>query len=300
MRPDILSTIKKLSKDTYQSAVSHDISLHGAAIAFYTIFSIAPLIIIILGLTAIFLGEQQSITLFSRYLEELLGASIARSLLSFAQDTHRQTSGIIATIVATLILLYGATKMLTQLKKTLNTVWSVSNPAMSSVKAYLFNRAIALTTIFLLTGLFIASLVLEGGINFFSGLFLPYVPDVFIPFLKLISSFLSILMTVLFFTLLFKILPDIRARWKDIIVGGCVTTILFLIGKYAIGFYLASDMLQAGYKAAGSFVIFLIWIYYNVQIVLIGAEFTQVYTKEYGKKLRPARRAKFIEADESA
>lgn len=294
MPENLLSTIQRLVKETYKSANAHDVALHGAAIAFYTIFSIAPLIIIILGLTTIFLGEHQSISLFSSYLEQLLGGPIADSLIKFADETHRKTGSLVATIIATVLVLYGATRMLTQLKKTLNTIWGITNPRLSTVKLYLFNRAVALAMILLLTGLFIASLILEGGINFFSNIFLPYLPEVLLPLLKVISSLLSILMTVIFFALLFKILPDINARWKDIFVGACVTTILFLIGKYAIGFYLASDALQPGYKAAGSFVIFLIWIYYNVQIVLIGAEFTQVYTKSLGKNLRPSRFSEFI------
>jgi membrane protein len=184
--------------------------------------------------------------------------------------------------------------VITQLKNALNKIWGITNPKISSVVLYIFNRFLALITILVLAALFIASLLLEGGMTFFTGLFLPYLPDVFTPFLKLASSLLSILITIFFFTLTFKHLPDVHARWRDIFVGACITTVLFLIGKYLVGFYLASGSLQLTYKAAGSLVVFLIWIYYNIQIVLIGAEFTQVYTKRFGKDLRASRNAEFM------
>ncbi|MBN2731668.1 MAG: YihY/virulence factor BrkB family protein [Balneolaceae bacterium] len=294
MADNLLATINSLSKETFKSTKTHDIALHGAAIAFYTIFSIAPLIIIVLGLVTFFLGEQQSAEVVTGYLVELVGAPTANSLLEFATISHAESTGIIASGMAILILLYGATKIIAQLKDTLNTIWGITNPRISSVKQYLLNRFLAISTIFLLTGLFILSLLLEGGLNFFSDLFMPYLPGVLVPLLQFVSSLVSILMTMLFFTLVFKILPDVNARWKDIFVGACVTTILFLAGKYLVGLYLGSGMLHAGYKAAGSFVVFLIWIYYNVQIVLIGAEFTQVYTKRLGKNLRASWNAEFI------
>lgn len=294
MPENLLATIKSLSKETLKSAKTHDIALHGAAIAFYTIFSVAPLIVIVLGLIAFFLGEQQGATVVTGYLVQLTGAQIANSLLEFANISRTESTGIIASVTATLVLLYGATKVIAQLKDTLNTIWGITNPKISSVKQYLFNRFLAIVTIFILTGLFILSLLLEGGLNFFSDLFVPYLPELLVSLLQFASSLVSILMAILFFTLVFKILPDINARWKDIFVGACVTTILFLAGKYLVGLYLGSEVLQAGYKAAGSFVIFLMWIYYNVQIVLIGAEFTQVYTKRLGKNLRPSWNAEFI------
>lgn len=294
MPKSLFTTLRNISKETLKSAGNHNISLHGAAIAFYTIFSIAPLIIIILALAAFLLGEHRTTGFFVHYLDQLLGNELANNLITFTSDAQRQTSGLIASVVAVFLLLFGATRVITQLKDTLNTIWGIANPKISSIKLYFINRALALVMILILTGLFIASLILEGGINFFSGLFLPYIPTVFLPLLKAISSLLSIGMTIIFFTLLFKVLPDVHARWKDIFVGSCATTILFLVGKYAIAFYLGSDSMQAGYKAAGTFVVFLIWIFYNVQIMLLGAEFTQVYTKRFGKNLRTSRNAEFI------
>ncbi len=287
MDKSFLSTVKYLGKETFNGAFRHDIALHGAAIAFYTIFSTAPLIVIILALVNFFLGEQQTTQAFTDYLVQLTGKDIATSLIQISEESRRQSSGIFASIVASGILLFGATTVITQLKYTLNTIWDIKDPEMNSIALYFFNRMMAIVVIFLLTLLFLASLLLEGGMTFFTELFTPYLPDLFIPVLKLASSLLSIPITILFFTLIFRVLPDINARWKDIFVGACVTTLLFLIGKYLIGFYLGSSSMQGSYKAAGSFIVFMIWIYYNVQIVLLGAEFTQVYTRQYGKNFTP-------------
>lgn len=298
MDKSFFSRVKSLGKETFNEAFRHDIALHGAAIAFYTIFSTAPLIVIILALVNFFLGEQQTTRAFTEYLVQLTGEDIATSLIQLSEESRRHSTGIFASVVAAGILLFGATTVITQLKYTLNTIWEVADPKMNSIALYFFNRMMAIVIIFMLTLLFLASLLLEGGMTFFTELFTPYLPDLFIPVLKLASSLLSISITVLFFTLIFKILPDIHARWKDIFVGACVTTVLFLIGKYLVGFYLGSTSMEGGYKAAGSFVVFMIWIYYNVQIVLIGAEFTQVYTKRYGKGFRPSTNAELIADDE--
>lgn len=294
MPKDLFTICKSLLKETFKSAKTHDVALHGAAIAFYTIFSIAPLIVLTLALVTVFLGEEQSASVLTAYLTQLTSPDIANSLVEFANESSHESTGFFASIVATFLLFFGATTVITQLKNTLNTIWGITNTKISSFLQYLFNRFLALVTIFALTGLFIASLLFEGGMSFFTNLFLPYLPDIFIPLLKLASSLLSIFITILFFTLLFKILPDVHARWKDIFVGACVTTILFLMGKYLLGFYLASDSLASGYKTAGSLVVFLIWIYYNLQVVLIGAEFTQVYTKRLGKNLRASHNAELI------
>lgn len=279
----LLDTAKKLWSKTFKRTQNHNIALHGAAIAFYTIFSAAPLIILMLALVTFFLGEQHTTHIFTDYLQQLMGPDVSATLIEIADQSRRQSSGILASIIATILLLFGATTVISQLKNSLNTIWDIEPSQTNSIVQFFIDRFISLVTILLLTGLFLASLLLEGGVTFFSELFLPYLSDIFVPVLKLISYILSILITVVFFTLIFRILPDIDARWRDIFTGAAVTTFLFLVGKYLIGFYLGSSSIQGSYKAAGSFVIFLLWMYYNVQIVLLGAEFTKVYAEYFGE-----------------
>jgi membrane protein len=292
MLTSFFTTVKTLGQKTFKSASNHNIALHGAAIAFYTIFSIAPLIILILALISLILGEQQTMQVFTSYLQQLFGADIASTLIESANESRSKSTGIIASIVVTGLLLFGATTVISQLKSSLNTIWEIVPPETNSITQFFLNRFISLVVIFMLTGLFITSLLLEGGITFFTELLLPYLPDIFLPSLKIASYLFSVLVTIVFFTLIFRILPDINARWKNIFVGAVVTTILFLIGKYIIGFYLGSTSIQTSYKAAGSFIIFLIWVYYNVQIVLLGAEFTNIYARSFGKDIKEVKTIK--------
>lgn len=289
--------IRGLIKDTFKSASEHNIALHGAAIAFYTIFSTAPLVLIILALITFFLGEEQTVRVFTYQLSQITGKEIAGSLIDISEVSKRNTSGFIASAIATGIVIFGATTVITQLKNSLNEIWGITKPKISSFGQYIFNRILSLIIIFILTALFLTSLLLEGGMTFFAGFFEPYLPNLFSPLIAFATSLLSILVTILFFTIVFRILPDVNARWKDIFIGACVTTILFLIGKYLVGFYLGMTSMQAGYKAAGTFIIFIVWIYYNVQVVLLGAEFTQVYTKRYGKNIRPSWNAEIIASE---
>lgn len=290
--------LKYLVRQTFRSASDHNIALHGAAIAFYTIFSIAPLILITVALVNLALGEQHSARALTDFLIRMMGRDLALPLLELTNTpTGRPRSGVLASVVATAMLLFGSTTVITQLKHSLNTIWGITRPRINSVVQYIFNRILGLFIIFVLTLLLIVSLLLEGGLLFFSEQLTPWLPELFTPLLQLLTSVLSIAVTIVFFTLLFKLLPDVSARWGDIFIGACVTTILFLAGKYLVGFYLANSMMHAGYKAVGGFIIFLVWIYYNVQVALIGAEFTQVYIKQYGRAPRPTWNAEIISPD---
>lgn len=294
-----LNTIKQLASDTFKSAQTHDVALHGAAIAFYTIFSTAPLIIITFALINFFLGEQQTTRVISDYITQLAGEDIAATLLNISENSRRQASGFFASIAATAVLLFGATTVIAQLKDTLNTIWGITEPKINSVAQYVVNRLVSLLIILVLTLIFLATLLVEGGLTFFSDFVATYLSASLLPVVRLVSVLLSISMTVIFFTIIFNVLPDVSASWRDVFIGACVTSVLFLAGKYLIGLYLSSASMHASYKAAGSFTIFMIWIYYNVQIVLLGAEFTQVYTKRFGRKIRPAWNAEIISGEEN-
>jgi len=285
----MIETIKNLVVTTAKNAGEHDISLHGAAIAFYAIFSTAPLVVIALFVLGIFMNQQQTAEVVTHYLEQLINPNVANVLLTMAETSSVKSTGLVTSIIAAGILLFGATTVITQLRSTLNHIWGVRRIEESSVRLYLWNRLVALLTIILATILFAASLMAEGIFNFFGNMIFPYLPSFLISVIQLGTSLLSILVSILFFALIFKILPDVRIGWRDLLTGACVTTVLFLIGKYLIGFYLAST----SYQAAGTFVIFLIWAYYNVQVMLTGVEFTRTYITYFNKPISPAKNAAF-------
>lgn len=283
----IFSNIVELFKQTYNRIWEINIGLHGAAIAFYAIFSTAPVIIILVWLLSIFLGEQMGEVEFRQTIDSVLGTELTKSVQEVVESTSRGASGLISSIIAILTLLFGATTLLSQMKQTLNMIWGLQNPKIGTIWYFLWDRLVSLLFIGSLSLLFLIGLISESILYGLENLIIPLLGGLDIFFIQVGSTMTNSILAFTFFIVMFRVLPDLNVRWRDLAVGALVTTILVLIGKALIDWYLGAATLQPAYKAAGSFVIFLIWIYYNVQVVLIGAIFTQVFTKLYGGKVRP-------------
>lgn len=282
-----MSNIKKLLKLTYDRAWEVNLGLQGAAIAFFTIFSIAPLLIILLWIISLFLGSQLGQAELQHTLTSILGPNIAHSIQSVVASTAQNHAGIWSSIIAIITLLFGATTLLSQVKQTLNLIWGVFDPKIHTIWQYLWDRFVGLLFIGLLSVLFLLGLISES-ILYGMGTFLtPILGMQDLLIYRAIASTLNVVFTFLFFAAMFRILPDIKVRLRDIAIGAAVTTFLVILGKALIGWYLTTTSLQPAYRAAGSFVVFLIWIYYNVQVVLLGAVFTSVYTRLHGGDIQP-------------
>lgn len=283
----LFNDIYELLKQTYNRATEFNIGLHSAAIAFYAIFSTAPLIIIIIWILSIILGDQLVQAEFRETIGSILGPELEGSVADVVESASQGSSGFWASLIASIALLFGATTLLSQIKQSLNMIWGLRNPKISSIWHFLWNRLVGLLFIGTLSLLFLSGLIFESMLYGLEGFLIPFVGSENIFVIQLGSSLTNIILAFIFFAALFKILPDLEVQWKDIAIGSIVTTILVLLGKSVIDWYLGITVLQPTYKAAGSFVIFLIWIYYNVSVILIGAIFTQVFTSHYGGDVRP-------------
>lgn len=264
-----------------------NIGVHGAAIAFYAIFSTAPLIIITVWSLSIILGSQLGETEFRQTLEAVIGTDLTNTVGQLVESTENDTSGLWSSVAAVATVLFGATTLLSQFKQTLNNIWGLKNPELGSFWQFLWDRLKALLFIGVLSLLFLAGLISESLIYVLGDWLVPIFGTTDVYLIQLGTFVANIILAVTFFAAMFRILPDIHVRWRDIAVGATVTTILVIAGKSLVDWYLSSAALQPMYKAAGSFVVFLIWMYYNVQVVLIGAVFTQVYTRRHGGKVEP-------------
>lgn len=286
---EIALEIKAVIGTTVQKAVDDEIMVHGAAIAFYTIFSITPLFILIVFLGGFFLSEEIVAQQASEYLGEYLDEEVLANLIEYISGRGRAQAGLVTTVIAAGTVIFGATTVISQLKITLNKIWNVADITINSIWHYLLNRLLAFGMIIVFSLLLLTSLaaefVLAVGSTYFSELF----PNLQLNIYGLIAQLVTVIFAITFFTLIFKILPDVHARWTDVLVGAFVTTILFLIGKLLIGFFFSATGIEAAYRAAGSLVVFIIWVYYNIQTILLGAVFTQVYTEKYGGKIKPYR-----------
>jgi membrane protein len=259
----------------------------GAALAYYTVFSIVPLLIVIIALIGLFFGEDAAQSAIMGQISSLVGEQSAAAIKDMIQRAEQPSTGLVATVVAVVTLLFGASGVFGQLQDALNTVWGVEPKEGRGVWGFIKDRFLSFVAVVGTGFLLLVSLVLSSALaalgKWFSGV-LP-LPEVVLQALNFMVSFVVI--TGLF-ALIFKVLPDARVAWRDVWVGAALTAALFSIGKFAIGLYLGKSNVASAYGAAGSLVIVLVWVYYSAQILLYGAEFTQVYANRLGERIVPA------------
>lgn len=280
--------IWRLLVTTLNKAMEDEIFTFSAAIAFYTIFSFTPILILVLYLGGIFLNEQMIISQVQNIAGDFLDQSLIDNISLYITQNSGE-GGLFTTILAITAVIFGATTVVGELKIALNRIWNVKEVKMNSVWNFLFNRLLSFGMIIILGALLVVSLIAEAAMGTIGTWLINFLPDLGLDYYQMATQIGTIIIATTAFTLIFSILPDIRARWKDVAVGGVVTTILFLIGKYLIATYFSTAGIEVAYKAAGSLIIFIIWVYYNILVVLIGAVFTQVYTERYGEKILPYR-----------
>jgi len=272
-------------KDTYSAWSKADAPVLGAALAFYTIFSLAPIFIIVVAIVGFVLGQESVQTYIVGQLAQFVGQNNAVSIMQTIQNSYEVGSGIKATIIAIILILIGATTVFVMLKNALDIIWGVKvnhNGFLNIIKSRLISLLLILFVgLFLFLSMVLSSVI--SAVRVFLGEF------VNIPFglISLSNEVLMVLLLTLLFAMLFKILPDARISWGDVWLGGAITAVLFILGKYLLGLYLARSNISSAYGAAGSLVVFLIWVYYSAQIIFFGAAFTQVFAKKYGSEIIP-------------
>jgi membrane protein len=300
----ILTEIWIVTRHTLSDWVNDKIPTYGAALAFYTIFSIAPLLIILVAVAGFIFGDAATTGQLEEYMSQLMGQELAGTIQNFVLDAYQPASGIIATLISLGLILFMATTIITQLKTTLNNIWNVTTKEeVSGFKRFVIDRIIALGLILILASLFMLSMVVDVVLFSLKSYLDPIIPGG-VGIWSMLNSIFSFLVLVVLFAITFKMLPDIQIRWTDVLVGAVVTALLFLLGVWLISIYMGMATTST-YGAAGSFVVFLIWVYYNAMVFFLGAEFTYIYTMRYGKRVKPSKHAEFTKyyadaADEDA
>ena len=259
----------------------------GAALAFYTLFSVAPVLIVAVSVAGFVFGEKAAQGEIVRQFQGLMGAQGAIAIETIIQSTNRPALGVFATTLALLAILVGASGAFNELQDALNTIWKVESGVKSfwtvTIKQRFFSLGLVVATGFLLLTSLIVTASLSAAEGFVSRM-LP-MPVIVLQSINFVFSFAMI--TILF-GLIFKFIPDATIRWRDVRMGAAITSLLFTAGKAVIGFYLGHSAFASAYGAAASLVVFLIWIYYSAQILLFGAELTHVYALKYGSRAQAA------------
>jgi membrane protein len=258
--------------------------------------------VIIIAIIGMIVGSQSSVqSQIYTQISNLMGKGAADTINGMIANTNKGGAGIFATIVGVVLLLLGASGLFGELQDSLNTIWNVKQAPGQGFMATLKNRVLSFGMVLVIGFLLLVSFVVSTALSvlgtFFQGL-LPG-PGYALLF-QVLNIIVSLLVVTLLFALIYKVLPDVDISWKDVWVGGLVTALLFTVGKYLISLYLARSTTTSAYGAAGSLVVILLWVYYSAQILFLGAEFTQVYARHYGKEIVPTRGAVRIGAEERA
>jgi membrane protein len=268
-----------------------------ASLAYYTIFSIAPLLILIIALISIFLHSEHNRDLLYGQLQHYMGMKATDQMQSLikSQAIYNKTGP--ALIIGGVILLLGASSMFVEIQDSLNIIWRVRAKPKKSWLKLIQNRFLSFSLIASLGFLLLVSLVINILITALSDRISHFFPGVTV-IIFIVNFAITFFVIALLFGIIFKVLPDVKIRWKDVRSGAVFTAILFILGQYLIGLYIQYLANSPTYGAAGSFVVILTWIYYTAAILYIGAEFTQVYAEAIGSKIEPAEYAVHIRQSE--
>ncbi|HLO13796.1 MAG TPA: YihY/virulence factor BrkB family protein [Anaerolineales bacterium] len=284
----VLSNLPHLLKLTYQEWKEDNASRLAAALAYYTIFSLAPLLIIVIAVTGLFWQKAAVQSQVMNQIQALVGAQGATFVSDLLTSASNPARGIFATILGIITLIFGALGAFNELHSALNTIWNVIEEEiksfLQSIKKTIFDRLLSFAMVLGIGFLLLVSLVISAGLSAAQ----TTLGNAF-PLSEFVSQLLNLAISIgvitVLFALIYKFLPDAEIAWRDVWPGAFVTAIFFSLGKTLIGLYLGSSAIASSFGAAGSLVLLLVWIYYSAQILFFGAEFTQVYANTFGSKI---------------
>jgi len=263
-------------KRTFTEWNAHGAPRLGASLAFYSILSVGPLLLIALSVAGLAFGHDRASTYLINEMRTLMGPDGAKAVEDILAHSHDKAKSTLATVVGLVTLLISASGFFGQLQAALNLIWDTP-PGGASAGVLVKRRLLSFGMVLCVCLMLLFSLVISAGLAAFTGMFAGSLPAVG---LQVTEWLLSLAVTTLLFALTFKVLPDVPIRWHEVWLGAFVTAVLFAIGKSLIGLYLGRSALSSTYGAAGSMIILLVWIYYSAQIFFLGAEFTHVHARD--------------------
>lgn len=292
--PSIVITYWQILKQTVNDFMDDKVLKLSAALSYYTIFSIAPMLIVIITLCDVFLGKEAIEGSVYGQINDMVGNEAALQIQQMIKNAALSGDSTVATVIGIVTLIIGATSVFGEIQDSINFIWQLKAKPKNGLLKMLLNRLLSFSMVVSLGFILMVSLAMNGIIELFSQQLATLFPQVTMVLVYIINLALTFVIISTLFAIIFKVLPDAKIRWKHVIVGAVTTAILFMIGKFAIGMYLGSSKVGTAYGAAGSIVIILLWVYYSAIILYFGAEFTQVYVQHFGGKIRPNEYAVYV------
>lgn len=283
--------VYELVRDTVREWFESKTFQLGAALAYYGVFSIAPILVIAVAIAGALFGESAARGQVATHLRETFGPAVADAVQQALGYVHTSGSSGLASALSVLVLLFGAIGFFAQLQAALDTIWNVMPKPGRGLWGVVADRLISFLMVLLIAALLLLSLLASAVLAAMDQLLTATALPGGVYLWRGVHWVVSLGLLTLLFALLYKIMPDVKIAWRAVWVGAAVTALLFTVGSYLIGLYLGRASVTSAYGAAGSLVIILLWVYYSSQIVLLGAEFTRLYADRYGQPAQPADNA---------
>lgn len=257
-----------------------------ASLAFYTIFSLSPILVIAIALAGMVFGQETAARHLVQEVQNLVGAQGGRAVSEMLASAHGVGSKPLAATFGVVTLILGSTAVFAELQSALNQIWDVeAKPQGSMLKTFIRDRLLSFAMVLAIGFLLLVSLLITTAIAGAQEYLSAQIPVAWL--WQAVNIVVSFLLATALFMMIYKVLPDTEIAWRDVLIGALVTAVLFTLGKFLIGEYLGRASLSSAFGAAGSFAVLLVWIYYSALISFYGAEFTQVFSRRYGSRIRP-------------
>ncbi len=282
-----LSNIKFLFKETFNEFINDNAIKLSAALSYYTIFSLPPLLIIIISLSGIFFGQEAVKGQLFGQINGLVGNDAAIQIQETIKNVKLSSNNVFATVVGLLILLIGASGVFAEIQDSINYIWGIKAKPKRGLIKFIKNRLMSFSMIGSVGFLLLVGLIVNSLMDLLNNRLVEYFPVDTIYLIYIVNLLLVFMIITLLFTVVFRTLPDGKISLIDCLIGAAFTSFLFMLGKFAIGFYLGSTAVASVYGAAGSVILILVWVYYSAIILYFGAEFTKVYALKHGNKIIP-------------
>ncbi len=276
--------LKALFSQAFDQWNRHNAPRLGASLAFYSLLSLAPLLLVLVSIVGLVFGRSAAQHETILEVQSLIGPAAGKAIGAFLEGSRNTTHGIIATVVGLVTLLFSASGVVIELRDALNTIWdapSKTTTGLGIVTSYVKQRLFSFAIVVAIGFLLIISLALSAWISALGALSASILPGETI-LLHFVNSVLSFLVITFLFASIYKVMPDVKIEWRDVLLGGAVTSLLFTIGKLVLGVYLGRASFASTYGAAASIVVLIAWVYYSAQIFFLGAEFTRAFASRYG------------------
>ncbi|MGB5008081.1 MAG: YihY/virulence factor BrkB family protein [Ferruginibacter sp.] len=291
-----IKDIWSIIKQSFSDFIDNKVLKLSAALAFYTIFSLPAMLIIIISVSDIFYGRAAIEGTLYHQIAQFVGTDAALQIQQTIRAAALSESSYFATIVGLITLLFGATSVFSEIQDSINHIWKLkAKPKGTGFLKLVVNRLLSFSLVISLGFLLLVSLLINGLMDAFINNLTRMFPELTVIMVYIVNLIITFGITALLFAMIFKVLPDARIRWKHVRAGAITTAILFMLGKFLIGYYLGHSKLSSTYGTAGSVIVMLLWVYYSAMILYFGAVFTHVYTIHTGSRIYPTNYAVWVQ-----